>query len=109
MRLKLSQEKLAEAIGTTARSISRWEHNQAIPQQYYQEKLCQVLQIPLDVLFGFNATVHKGPATSALVPLWYVPYARNAYFTGRDTVLLQLHERLQSGYEAMLTQPQIIS
>ena len=28
-RLNLSQEALAEAVGTTARSISRWEHNQA--------------------------------------------------------------------------------
>ncbi len=29
--LQLSQEALAEFIETTARSISRWEHNQALP------------------------------------------------------------------------------
>jgi transcriptional regulator with XRE-family HTH domain len=106
-RLKLSQEKLAEAIGTTARSISRWEHNQAIPQQYYQEKLCQVLQIPLDVLFGFNDVAHGNIFRST--PLWCVPYARNAYFTGRETVLLQLHERLHAEYEMTLTWPQVVS
>lgn len=37
-RLQLSQEALAEAVGTTARSISRWEHDLAIPQQYYRER-----------------------------------------------------------------------
>ncbi len=41
IHLHLSQEALAEAIGTTARSISRWEHNQAVPQQYYRERLCR--------------------------------------------------------------------
>ena len=54
-RLKLSQEALAKVIGTTARSINRWEHNQSLPQQHYLERLCQTLQIPPEALFGAPA------------------------------------------------------
>jgi tetratricopeptide (TPR) repeat protein len=35
---------------------------------------------------------------------WNVPYARNAFFTGRDDVLNQLRQNLQSGKPAALTQ-----
>src|SRR5436305_574868 len=41
-RLSWSQERLAEAIGATAMSIHRWEHNQALPQARYRERLCGV-------------------------------------------------------------------
>jgi transcriptional regulator with XRE-family HTH domain len=108
-RLKLSQEKLAEAIGATARSISRWEHNEAIPQQHYQEKLCEVLQIPLDVLFGFTDEIHQGASQPDLAPLWHVPYARNIYFTGFEKVLLQLRGQLHAQLESALIQPQIVN
>jgi transcriptional regulator with XRE-family HTH domain len=52
MRLRLSQEDLAEAIGITARTVSRWERSNVIPQQYYLERLAEILLIPLDKLFG---------------------------------------------------------
>jgi tetratricopeptide (TPR) repeat protein/DNA-binding XRE family transcriptional regulator len=42
-----SQAKVAEEIGTTARTVSRWEHGLAIPYPYFREQLC--------TLFGKNA------------------------------------------------------
>src|SRR5581483_7477567 len=70
-RLKLSQETLAEAVGATARSISRWEHNQAIPQQYYRERLCEALQTTPEALFGESDA--KQQEAEKLTPLWHVP------------------------------------
>lgn len=42
-----SQAKIAEEIGTTVRTVSRWEHGLAIPYPYFREQLC--------TLFGKNA------------------------------------------------------
>lgn len=108
-RLRLSQERLAEVIGATARSISRWEHNQAIPQQCYRVRLCQVLQIPFETLFGARTQAEKSTSLPGSMPIWYVPYSRNSYFAGREPTLLQLHERLHTQYEAAFTRPQIVS
>src|SRR6266571_4761688 len=35
-----SQAKLAEALGTTTRSVSRWEQGLALPYPYHREQLC---------------------------------------------------------------------
>src|SRR5437660_4353783 len=107
LRLGLSQEKLAEAIGTTARSISRWEHNQAIPWQYYRERLCEVLQTTPEARFGGDKEEQQG--VEKQTPLWHVPYPRKPYFTGREDILYQLHERLHQEHQIALTQPQIMS
>ncbi len=106
-RLNLSQEALAEAVGTTARSISRWEHNQAIPQQYYRESLCEALQTTPEALFGGDD--EKQQSVEKQASIWHVPYPRNPYFTGREDILRLLHERLHQEHQIALTQPQIMS
>src|SRR5260370_22807918 len=35
-----SLAKLAEVLGTTARTVSRWEQGLAVPYPYYREQLC---------------------------------------------------------------------
>src|SRR5436853_5698269 len=35
-----SLTKLAEVLGTTARTVSRWEQGLAVPYPYYRERLC---------------------------------------------------------------------
>src|SRR5579884_1800264 len=107
IRLRLSQEALGEAVGVTARSINRWEHNQAIPQQYYRERLCDVLQLTTRALFGESDEEQQ--AVSPATPLWYIPYARNPYFTGREVVLSYLHEKLYDERHISLAQPHMIS
>jgi len=90
MRLRLSQEDLAEAIGITARTVSRWERSNVIPQQYYLERLAEILLIPLDKLFGADEESQHSKL------LWHIPYARNSYFTGREDILNQLHTKTQT-------------
>lgn len=105
--LHLSQETLAEAVGTTSRSIIRWEQGQAFPQQYYRERLYEALQITPEKLFG---TSHEEqPSISPSAPLWYVPYTRNPYFTGREGILNDLYEKLHTGLRVSLTQPRVVS
>ena len=43
-----SQQKVAEAVGTTARTVSRWELGLSRPYPYFREQLC--------TLFGKNMT-----------------------------------------------------
>src|SRR5262249_21299231 len=42
-----SQSKIAEALGITTRTVSRWEQGLSVPYPYYREQLC--------ALFGKNA------------------------------------------------------
>jgi transcriptional regulator with XRE-family HTH domain/tetratricopeptide (TPR) repeat protein len=97
-----SQEKLAELIGITPVTISRWEHGSHFPSPYFRQKLSEVLG--------------KTPAELGLVPpplpsvskIWNVPIARNPYFTGREDLLAFLHERLSTARTTTLTQAQAL-
>ena len=46
---------------------------------------------------------------SVQVPVWNIPYVRNALFTGREDILTRLHTALNTGKTTALTQPQAIS
>jgi TIR domain len=47
--------------------------------------------------------------SSALPPIWNVPYARNPVFTGREEILRRIETQLQKGQAAALSQAQAIS
>jgi tetratricopeptide (TPR) repeat protein/transcriptional regulator with XRE-family HTH domain len=98
-----SQARVAEAVGSTPRNVSRWEQGQTLPQPYYREQLC--------LLFGKNARelgllgdaeevqLEEIPQSSSAQTAdeelstlpWHVPYQRNRYFTGRTETLERLH------------------
>jgi hypothetical protein len=42
-------------------------------------------------------------------PFWNVPFRRNPFFTGRESIFTELHELLQAGTTAALAQPPAIS
>ncbi len=46
---------------------------------------------------------------AALPPVWNVPYPRNAFFIGREALLAQLRQHLQTGQAIALSQLQAIS
>ena len=92
LRLHRSQEEVAEAIGTTARSINRWEHDKTVPHPHYRQQLCQIFQVSSETLFGTTPGMENMPST-----LWNIPYRRNPFFTGREEVLMHLHTMLHSG------------
>src|SRR5579859_5242811 len=116
-----SQERLAEAVGTTARTVHRWESGQAVPYPYYRERLC--------ALFGKNAEeldllperdqepAEEETREASPSPLPYpigqapnlfdpmIPMALTAegFLIGRDSLLAQLMRRLGTGGSPALT------
>ncbi len=51
LRLALSQEELAERIGTTASNVSRWEHGITTPTPYFRRQLCALFKLAPEELF----------------------------------------------------------
>lgn len=108
-----TQKDVADRIGAPQSfNISRWEQGTAFPSSHYVQQLC--------LLFGKTAkdlglllerpSKRSGPAADMdFPPLWSVPYRRNLFFTGREEILDQLHDRLTASKTAALTQTQAIS
>src|SRR5574337_289082 len=42
-QLGLTQQELANRLGTTKVAISRWENGSIFPTQYYRQRLCKAL------------------------------------------------------------------
>jgi|SRR5579875_235828 transcriptional regulator with XRE-family HTH domain len=108
-----SQEQVAEMIGTTAPSVSRWERGTIFPGLHFRQKLCELFGKSAEEL-GFlqenTSTGNAGlaselqeiqPSTAPGGPVnsqvWHVPYAKNPFFTGRADVLRHLHTMLHTG------------
>lgn len=62
---QLSQEALAEALGVSLRTISRWEQGKAIPQANIRLQLVQFFNLPPETLFGEQESVPH-PSQDAL-------------------------------------------
>jgi tetratricopeptide (TPR) repeat protein/DNA-binding XRE family transcriptional regulator len=117
-----TQSKLAERLGTTQITVSRWENSITVPTLYYRQKLAELFAKSIQEL-GFildnddehteetppltdTSDANTLPSTSSL---WNVPYRRNPFFTGREAILDHLYTVLKSNKAAALTQPQAIS
>ncbi len=105
-----SLQKVADALGITSRTVSRWEHGTAMPYPHYREQLC--------VLFGKNArelglvSSENEEPREETIPLQSQPlspkYELKLYdpmippvgtvgLIGRDGLLQQLKQRLWAG------------
>ncbi len=102
-RRNWSQHMLAEKIGTSVLTINRWEHDKTLPQPFYREKLCSVLSMSAEDLFG------ERPDVAASAPVGGIPYLRNLYFTGREEVLTALRSALTQPGPTALTRRLAIS
>lgn len=98
-----SQQQLADQVGTTPVTVSRWENGSTSPSPYFRQRLHEV--------FG------KTPVELGLVPssphipipsIWNMPITRNPFFTDRAHLLALLHERLSTARTAALTQAQTL-
>jgi tetratricopeptide (TPR) repeat protein/transcriptional regulator with XRE-family HTH domain len=85
-QLGLSQDAVAKALGTSQRTIHRWEHGLSRPQTYYRRRLA--------TLFGIEPALIAGAAPPVA---WHQPHRRNPLFTGREEALEEVHRRLRSG------------
>ena len=104
LRLRLSQESLAEAIGASTRSLRRWEQDLVLPQKVWRERLAFQFGIDPQALLVPFADESTTPPTTISPCLWSVPYARNPYFTGREGVLQTIHTWLAAEQSATLIQ-----
>lgn len=50
----LSQEDVAEKLGVSRQTISKWETNETVPDIYQSKKMARLYNISLDDLIGFD-------------------------------------------------------
>lgn len=113
-----TQSEVAERIRTTRVNVGRWENRQTFPGPYYRQKLAELygksLQeldlIPEGAEEHDEASVPLTENNSPIsLPIWNVPYLRNPFFTGRDSIVSYLFSVLRDRNTAALTQAQAIS
>jgi tetratricopeptide (TPR) repeat protein/transcriptional regulator with XRE-family HTH domain len=116
LRHHWSQQALADRLGTTTANVSRWERGLTLPGPHFSLLLCDLFEKSADALglipegkekSGRDASDempatddHEALSTAAPQeapgPVWYVPYRRNLYFTGREQILTHLHTTLHN-------------
>ena len=119
-----SQQEVADKVGTTPLNVGRWERGITFPGPHFRQKLSQAFEKSLSELglMTENDTTSKTSNASLAPPViasvqevsstsfWNVPYNRNLLFTGREDILIQLHDAFQNGTQPIaLAQPQAIS
>lgn len=104
VRYGLSQKQVADAVGTGAAMVSRWEGGMMKPGPYFRQKLCTLFGQTAEEL-GF-LTAFEAPLAShgAREGLWSVPLRRNLFFTGRESVIQQVYHALHTGGPVARTQ-----
>ena len=55
----LSQDKVAEKLGVTRQTISKWETNETTPDIYQAKKLAKLYNLSLDELIEFDCDLKK--------------------------------------------------
>ncbi|HEU5227303.1 MAG TPA: helix-turn-helix domain-containing protein, partial [Ktedonobacteraceae bacterium] len=107
LRRRLTQEELAEALGVSAKSVRRWEKDIVTPTAHYRLRLSKFFDIFPEKFFDESEEKQEAQqdgAPSKAVPqkqIVHLPYRRNPLFTGRETVLRQLHESLSNSPQAL--------
>jgi len=120
IRRGLSQQDVADMVGTTPLNVGRWERGVTLPGPHFRQKLSEVFDKSLselglmmeddatsktsDVSLTFPTTASVQEVSLVTISFWNVPYNRNLLFTGREDILAQLYDAFQDG-----AQPQAIS
>ena len=55
----LSQEEVAEKIGVSRQTISKWETNETVPDIYHSKKMAKLYRISLDELIEFDIDLQE--------------------------------------------------
>lgn len=104
-----SQAKLADALGTTTRSISRWEQGLAVPYPHYREQLCLLFSKTAKELGLLPIFDENGDETTSSEPISFlidpaIPEMRGntSSVLGRDSLLLQTKQYLLEGDRSRL-------
>ncbi len=90
-----------QALPTDAKFITTWKNE--------DEAFADVVAGVRRAIEDLSLLPASAPRV-ALPNIWNIPYPRNPFFTGREDLLLQLHNQLASGQTTALSQsPQAIS
>ena len=99
-RKHISQRALAEKLSVHRNTIGSWEQGNYLP-----DSKSMVVELGRKLALSDAETRQLLEASLiALSPHWSVPYPRNVFFTGRNTLLDTLHQRLRTDHAAALTQ-----
>ncbi len=118
-----SQQVMAQHLGTTRPNVSRWESGATVPSLHFRGKLMALLKMSAQDFLQIESEREQQRQKEPLPPeqalsaspgsvssgFWTVPYARNAFFTGREELLHELHARLNRDHSLALTQAQALS
>lgn len=108
-RQNISQQELASRLGLHRNTLGKWERGDCLPHtrgmvmeiarrlRLDEQETRQLLQASL-------ISLEPEPA-----PLWHIPYPRNHYFTGREELLLRLHDLLVGEQQPVLSQALVLS
>ncbi len=95
-KYSFTQEDVAQRIGAPdAKIIGRWERGITTPTPHYRQQLMQ--------LFGKSAR-ELGLGPKGETAFWHIPYQRNTFFTGRSSLLAQLHDAFNNSNSPHLPQ-----
>lgn len=104
MQRHWTQSTLATQLNTTRVTVVRWEQGKASPSLYFREQLCQLFGMTEQALGLEPLPIEPGQQS-----IWLVPEIRNAFFTGRELLLQQLHAVLRRDEEAVPTGIHLLS
>src|SRR5258708_35475849 len=109
-----SQAKVAKVIGTTPRTVHRWEHGLGVPYPYYREKLCAIFGKNTEELglllekdpesadrtssfsFPLSSPESVQPICDLYDPAIPAALARESALIGRDILLAELKQQLST-------------
>ncbi len=101
----ISQNELAARLDIHRNTIGNWERGTYLP-----ESKTVVLELAKHLRLDEHETRQLLEASlTAASSYWLMPYQRNPFFTGRDTVLQQLHSSLVHERRAVLSQSYALS
>ena len=65
----ISQEQLAEMLGVTRQSVSKWESGASYPEMEKLTEMCRIFHCSLDSLVNGDAMAEQNKSESNLFPL----------------------------------------
>lgn len=91
---KLTQEQLAEKLGVTDKSISRWENGKTMPDYSVVQQLCEILEVTVVELL--NGEVDKTNEGCIIDLLWVKEKLKTFKFVIIGLLLMNISEMLRN-------------
>ena len=116
-----SQKDVADKIDTDPKAVGRWERGIISPSPHYRQKLCALFGMSAGELGFLLEDINNNDGTTSArlqpnqqvtilpPPIWNISYRRNPFFTGREDILLRLHDAFTVDKTKTATFPQVLA